>query len=432
MNKERIKSALSDIRLMPWLWIALGVISALCKMKAHNNFDIFRYVFYNTWQEQSLYSPATDGGFWDLNHYGPFFSMIIAPFAVIPERLGLILWCTCLSVFLYWAVSRYSMVSVAGTGMPAIQPPKTKSPNPYVLPFIIWFCAHELLTALFMQQFNIAIAGIILLSYYFVEKERDKYATLFIVIGTLVKIYGIVGLAFFFFSKHKKRYVISLLLWTAVLFCLPMLISSPEYQLLEYREWFECLGGKNGENLLSRAQNISFLGIVRKLGYACTVGHADFMSVTAGDVPVDMHNWWMRRYSDLWLIVAAMAAMAAGYFRICQWNSKAFRETVLAGVLMFVCLFSTGTESSGYIIAVTGCVIWYCCAPWKRTKTDTALMIFVFLLTIMSPSDLFPGYIRQEFIQPYALKALPVAMVWMKLCHELITKDYTKATPQTI
>lgn len=23
----------------------------------------------------------------------------------------------------------------------------------------------------------------------------------------------------------------------------------PEYQLTEYREWFECLGGKNGENL---------------------------------------------------------------------------------------------------------------------------------------------------------------------------------------
>lgn len=70
MDKERIIKTLSDRRFMPWLWVALGVISALCKMKAHNNFDIFRYVFYNTWQGTSLYAPATDGGFWDINHYG--------------------------------------------------------------------------------------------------------------------------------------------------------------------------------------------------------------------------------------------------------------------------------------------------------------------------------------------------------------------------
>ncbi|NPD82531.1 DUF2029 domain-containing protein [Prevotella sp. PINT] len=431
MDKERIKSILSDRRFMPWLWVALGVISALCKMKAHNNFDIFRYVFYNTWQGTSLYAPATDGGFWDTNHYGPFFSIIIAPFAVVPEWLGLVLWCTCLAVFLYWAVSRYSTVSVAGSIKPKDNNRTTKAVNGVILPFIIWFCAHELLTALFMQQFNIAIAAIILLSYYFVEKERDEYATLFIVIGTLVKIYGIVGIAFFFFSKHKTRYILSLCLWTIVLFCLPMLISSPEYQLAEYREWFECLGGKNGENLLSRAQNISILGLFRKIGYACTVGHTAFLSITAGDSPVDAANWWMRSYSDLPVIVAGMAAMAAGYFRIGQWKSAAFRETVLAGVLMFVCLFSTGTESSGYIIAMTGCVIWYCCAPWKRSSADIALMVLVFLITSMSPSDLFPRTIRQEFIQPYALKALPVAMVWLKLCYELITKDYTKATPQT-
>lgn len=233
MDKERIKSILSDRRFMPWLWVALGVISALCKMKAHNNFDIFRYVFYNTWQGTSLYAPATDGGFWDTNHYGPFFSIIIAPFAVVPEWLGLVLWCTCLAVFLYWAVSRYSTVSVAGSIKPKDNNRTTKAVNGVILPFIIWFCAHELLTALFMQQFNIAIAAIILLSYYFVEKERDEYATLFIVIGTLVKIYGIVGIAFFFFSKHKTRYILSLCLWTIVLFCLPMLISSPEYQLAE-------------------------------------------------------------------------------------------------------------------------------------------------------------------------------------------------------
>jgi hypothetical protein len=92
--------------------------------------------------------------------------------------------------------------------------------------------------------------------------------------------------------------------------------------------------------------------------------------------------------------------------------------------MMFIVLFSTGSESSGYITPLIGVVIWYTAAPWKRTKWDVALLVFVFILSSMSPSDLFPAYLRREFVQPYALKALPVTIVWFKLCYEMLTKDY--------
>ena len=45
----------------------------------------------------------------------------------------------------------------------------------------------------------------------------------------------------------------------------------------------------------------------------------------------------------------------------------------------------------------------------------------------LSPSDLFPAFIRKELVQPYALKALPVVLVWLKLCFEMMTKDYATA-----
>ena len=48
----------------------------------------------------------------------------------------------------------------------------------------------------------------------------------------------------------------------------------------------------------------------------------------------------------------------------------------------------------------------------------------MFILSSMSPSDLFPAYLRKEWVQPYALKALPVTLVWLKLCYEMMTKDY--------
>ena len=369
---------LRDYRTLLGLWLLLGVVAALAKLHAHNNFLIFRGVFWHVWQQLPLYE-AYPQEYFDVNHYGPLFSLVIAPFAVVPDWLGLVLWCVSLSVFLYVAVRRSTMTQRQQV-------------------FILWFCAHELLTALFMQQFNIAIAAIILLAFFLIEKERDTEAAFFIVVGTLVKLYGIVGLAFFFFSRHKVRFLLSLAGWGALLFALPMLISSPAYIVGQYYDWFVCLTEKNSENLESIAQNISLLGMVHR---------------TTG-----------LQFSDLWLILPGMLLFAIPYLRLSQYRHVAFRQTLLASVLMFVVLFSTGSESSGYIIALVGVVIWYTAAPWHRGAWDVALLVFVFVLSSLSPSDLFPAYLRREWVQPYALKALPVTLIWLKLCYEMYTRDY--------
>lgn len=386
--KDKIQSFFArpffrDYRTLLGLWLLLAVIAAVMKMHSHNNFLIFRGVFWHTWQQVSLFAeyPAE---YWDVNHYGPLFSLVIAPFAVVPEWLGLLLWCLMLSLFLYVAIRRSLLTDRQQL-------------------FVLWFCAHELLTALYMQQFNIAIAAIILLAFFLIEKERDASAAFFIVLGTLVKLYGVVGLAFFFFSKHKLRFVLSLIGWSVVLFALPMIISDPEYIVGQYAEWIDCLAGKNTENLFADHQNISLLGMVRKISGVAT-------------------------YSDLWLIVPGLLLFGLPYLRFSQYKYMAFRQTLLASVLMFVLLFSTGSESSGYIIALIGVVVWYTCVPWKRTGWDVALLVFAFVLTSLSPSDLFPAYLRKTFVQPYALKALPVAIIWFKLCYEMLLNDYAPAT----
>lgn len=372
---------LRDRRLLFGLWLLLGVVAALAKLHSHNNFLIFRGVFWHTLEQTSLFAqyPAE---YFDSNHYGPLFSLVIAPFAVVPEWLGLVLWCAALAVFLYVAVRRSTMTWSQQV-------------------FVYWFCAHELLTALFMQQFNIAIAAIIVLAFFLIERERDTEAAFFIILGTLVKLYGIVGLAFFFFSRHKLRFVVSLVVWGLVLFAVPMLISSPTYVVSQYQEWMTVLVEKNGENLDSIAQNISLLGMVHRVS-----GLA---------------------FSDLWLIVPGLLLFAVPYLRLSQYRHAAFRQTLLASVLMFVVLFSTGSESSGYIIAFVGIVVWYTAAPWQRTRWDVALLVLAFVLSSLSPSDLFPAYLRREWVQPYALKALPVTLIWLKLCYEMAVRDYAEA-----
>jgi hypothetical protein len=143
-----------------------------------------------------------------------------------------------------------------------------------------------------------------------------------------------------------------------------------------------------------------------------------------------VHRTTGLQFSDLWLILPGMLLFAIPYLRLSQYRHVAFRQTLLASVLMFVVLFSTGSESSGYIIALVGVVIWYTAAPWQRGAWDVALLVFVFVLSSLSPSDLFPAYLRREWVQPYALKALPVTVVWLRLCWEMAVRDYAcRQTP---
>ena len=371
------------------LWTFLAMIAAITKIAPHrhNNFLIFRGVFWHTLQKLSLYD-FYPKEYNDHNLYGPIFSLVIAPFAVVPDALGLLGWLVVLALGMYYAVRRLPLEE--GRQI-----------------FLYWFCAHELLTALQMQQFNIAIAAIIVGSFAAIEKGREVTAAFLIVLGTFVKLYGVVGLAFFFFAKRKPRFILALIGWSVVCFVAPMLISSPEYVLGQYVEWYERLAAKNGENTFALMQNISLLGMIRKISGSAT-------------------------YSDLWVILPGLALFGLPYLRFSQYRHLAFRYGILSSVLLFVVLFSTGSESSTYIIPFAGIALWYVTSPWKRTGWDVALMVFAFVLSSLSPSDLFPRSLREAYVLPYALKALPPTLIWLRLSYELLTRDYAPAKVASI
>ncbi len=375
------KPFFTNPRTLFGLWTLLAVVAGLTKMAPHrhNNFLIFRGVFWHTIQKLSLYDfyPTEYN---DHNHYGPIFSLVIAPFAVVPDAIGLLGWLVVLALGMYYAVRRLPLEE--GRQI-----------------FLYWFCAHELLTALQMQQFNIAIAAIIIGSFAAIEKGREVTAAFLIVLGTFVKLYGVVGLAFFFFVKRKPRFILALIGWSVVCFVAPMLISSPEYVVGQYVEWYERLAAKNGENTFSLMQNISLLGMIRKASGSAS-------------------------YSDLLVILPGLALFGLPYLRFGQYRHLAFRYAILSSVLLFVVLFSTGSESSTYIIPFAGIALWYVTSPWKRSGWDVALLVFAFVLSSLSPSDLFPRSLREAYVLPYALKALPPTLIWLRLSYELLTRDY--------
>lgn len=381
----------SDWRTITVVYACIPIIIGVLKWhKPNYTYHIYKSVFWNTIDQLSLYE-FYDYLFGDCNHYGPVFAYIIAPFALLPDTWGMLLW-ECALVAVFYIGVRY---------MPLLKWQKV---------FVFWFCAHEVLTPLFVEQFDLAMAGMLLLTFACVQKQKPVWAAFFIMLALFIKLYGVMGFTFFFFIEDKKKFLLACLGWAALFFVAPMAISSPEYVVQQYFNWYESLMAKNVQNLTEHfnTTNTSLLGIPRKIS-----GNTE--------------------YSDLWLIVPGILLFLSPFRRIGQYKHAAFRYAMLASVAMFHLLFSTGSESYGYIAPMTGFVIWYTTAPFKRGRWALYLLIYAFIFTSLCTSDVFfPRFIWKQWIEPYALKALPTTIVWFVLMWEMNTKDYAYAKERDI
>ena len=364
------------------IWILIALITAIKQYttNSYNNYLIFKYCFLHAVNHANLYISYPE--YKDTNHYGPFFSLLIAPFALLPNFIGMILWQLSNTLFLYWAITKLSITQ-----------------NHKVM--ILWLCGHELLTSLLSLQFNPSIAAIIILAYVFIERKQDFWAAFFIILGTFVKLYGIVGLAFFFFSKQKKTFIISCIFWSLVFFLLPMVFFSPTYILHSYAEWYESLAEKNVLNAtLTSYQDISIMGMARRIFQNASIPNLPFIAV-------------------------GLVLFGLPYLRFKQYKHEAFRMMLLASTLLFTVLFSSGSESPTYIIAFVGVAIWFTLQPTPHKKWHIVLLIFALILTSFSPSDLFPKFIRDEYVKQYALKALPCFLIWISIILDMLKNDFS-------
>lgn len=367
------------------IYILVAVFSAIAKYRGgplkYNNYLIFKNVFRNTLLQQNLYLeyPLFHS---DKNHYGIIFSLLIAPFTLLPDWLGMILW-NIANVGLFI----YAVKQLPFSG-------KMKS-------FFAWLCFQELITAMVSFQFNVALTGLIILSACYIYQRKESQSAIAILIGTFVKIYGIVGLSSFFFIKNKKKFIVTLILGTIVFLGIPMLYSSVHFGLQSYTDWYVELVNKNiGNQVLGNMQDISLMGFVRRI-----VGDANI--------------------SNLAFLAVGLPLFALPYLRIKQYKHRAFQLMILASTLLFTVLFSSGSESPTYIIAVAGVMIWFLIQKDKN-KLIVGMMLFVLILTCFGMSDLFPRYVKQNYIIKYSLKALPCCIVWFRIIYELLTKDFDK------
>ena len=96
-----------------------------------------------------------------------------------------------------------------------------------------------------------------------------------------------------------------------------------------------------------------------------------------------------------------------------------FRYLLICSILLWIVIFNHKAESPTFIIAMTGVALWF--VKSKKSSLNIILFVSAVLLTSLSPTDLFPKYLKEEFVVPYTLKAFPCILIWLKITYDMIT-----------
>lgn len=359
------------------LWFGLSLAVAAKELFVHNmnNYIIFKHVFLHVRDQQPLFIPYPE--YFDVNMYGPLFSLIIAPFALLPDAPGAMLWVTANAAFLYIAIRQLPLSRIQQN-------------------LILIFSSHELMAASSYFQFNPAVAACLMLSFTCILKGKDFWAAFFIMAGAFTKLYGIAGLAFFFFSRQPLRLIGSLLLWAGVFFTLPVILAPMDYIINTYKEWMAALIQKNTKNYRFEQgvvlQNISAMGFIQR------VFHLKYLN-----------NWW---------VLGPGLLLFFSQYTMLRWkHHSGYQLYLLASTLLFTVLFSTSSESPTYIIAFPAVCIWY--VLQYPGRWNNALFIFILIGTSFSHSDLVTPWVKKNIVIPYAFKAFPCLLLWVIIVYQV-------------
>lgn len=347
-----------------------------------NNFIIYRNSFFHLINHQNLY------GYFPLEQYdeflySPTFALLIAPFAMFPTYVGVVIWCAFNAACVFWAIHQLP---------PSFDNKKT---------FIWWFVIIELLTAIQNVQVNPLIAALFVYAFTAFEKKQIALAALFIGLSTYIKVFGILGASLFLIYPERMKFIGWSIVWVIVFMLLPLVVISPSELITLYQNWF-------GSLTSDHAKNMEDVSVMKML--------AGISGTT---------------FSEQTRLMIQVGAVILFCFKYLKWNSfhyPTFRVFFVSSAMIWSIIFNHAAESSTYIIAVLGVALWY--QFTERNKRTLTLIIVCFILCCLSPTDIFPRSIRQLYVVPMALKALPCFLIYLKLEYDMLfKKDFVNLNP---
>ena len=371
------------------IYIALAMIASMAEVlkgvkvfdgqpyTRYNNFLIFKYAFSNLISGKDLYQLYPDL-FFDYFKYSPTFAALMAPFAILPNVPGYFAWNLLNALAVFFAIKTF----------PGDHDDKRA--------FMLWFVLLELLTNLQNAQSNGIMAALMIFAFIFFEKRQVFWAALCIMLSFYLKIFGIAAAVLFLLYPDKLKFIGAALFWGILLGILPLLIISPNQLLAQYQSWLHLLQSDQ-----SVSYGISVMGI--------------------------LHSWLGVAPHKMLVQAIGLTLLLLPLLRVSQFTGRTFRQLFLASLLIWVVIFNHKAESPTFIIAMCGVSIWYFLQP--RRTFHLALLIFAFVLTSLSPTDIFPRFVRKMWVSPFKLKALPCILIWARLTYQLLIEKFERLAP---
>ena len=338
---------------------------------AYENYIIFKNSFAHLVQGQNPYAgyPAEQ---WDLYKYSPAFALVMAPFHWLSNWLGLHLWNLANALPLLAAIMH----------LPLIDASKRQ--------FMAWFILPELVVSMQNSQSNGLTAALLLWAFIALEKQKPVAAAGWTAAGGFLKIFGVFAAIPALIYPTWRVFLPALAAWSALLFLLPLVVLSPEQLWQVYAWWWELLREDH-----SASVGLSVLGW--------------------------LETWFGFKASKIGVTLAGLVLLGASVLAVHRQPSTVNRINVWASVLIWVVIFNHKAESPTFVIALCGVALWYLTDEkppvWKKILFWTA-----FALASLSPTDIFPRIIREQWVQPYVLKAVPCIIIWLIITWQLISK----------
>lgn len=344
----------------------------------YNNYTIFEKSFQHLKNDQDLYVLYPEEH-WDLYKYTPSFSVFFGIFSSLPDWLGLNLWNLLNAFALLFAVYYLPRFDNRQKGL------------------ILMIALIELMTSMQNAQSNALIAGLLIFSFGFLERNKPLFATLCIILSVFIKLFGVVGFAIFLFYPGKWKAALYSIFWFLLLAALPLLF-------VDIEQYLKLLGSFRYmlQNDHSASYGFSVMGW--------------------------LHAWLNIELNKNALVLIGIALFLLPYYKIGMYKDFMFKLLVLSSVLLWIIIFNHKAESPTFIIAMAGVAIWFVSS--EKNMLNILLFASALLLTSLSPTDLFPKYVRDEFVTPYMLKVFPCILIWLKIIYDLMNLGKVQAPLQ--
>ncbi len=306
---------------------------------------------------------------YDYFKYSPAFAFFMAPFSLLPDWLGLIVWNT-LNL----------LVLIAGLrSLPSITARQTI--------FVLLLGVFELIGSLMNEQSNALMTGLMLLGISNFERGRPLRAMLFLMFSVYIKIFSLVVFMVVLFYPKKLQSFIFGILWFMVFALVPIIATGWNGLTDQYTSWYQLL-----QMDFDNSVGYSLLGV--------------------------MHTWFGYNGSRMLVFAIGALIMALPLIKLSWYKERSFRYAVFSALLIWVIIFNHKAESPSFIIALTGIGLYF--AMQKSGWLNNTLIVSVIIFSSLVYSDLTPVFWRTEFFHPYFIKAAPCILVWLKIIYEVM------------